>query len=146
MWKSIVLLTCIYTISGLSPAEDINRLSTQCPDADLLLPCVCRQADWDPIPSVDCSDASDTELTSVFARIQPTQFYQMNIYENIRIHALQDGVFGNASFEIIYVMYSSLAILEENALRGSADSLKTVDFSGCLLESIEPGKCASILP
>ncbi|CAG0901237.1 unnamed protein product [Darwinula stevensoni] len=114
---------------------------TACPVSDLILPCVCyhhlgRQT------IVDCSEAkSSDEIFSAFNDVSwPfTEIWKFQLTHNWEILELPDGVFGDVTFEEIYIYNDSLVSLHPGAILPSKDRLRELKLSRCGMGKIPGG-------
>ncbi|XP_071539496.1 oplophorus-luciferin 2-monooxygenase non-catalytic subunit-like [Panulirus ornatus] len=101
--------------------------SLPCPAEHDIFPCVCYASE-DYIMDLDCSAvASEAELAQIFGAHFPfPQFRNFTITGNVNLKVLRAGVFGENSFEGIYVMYGDLEKVEEGAFFGSYSTATTM--------------------
>ncbi|CAG0893882.1 unnamed protein product [Darwinula stevensoni] len=97
-----------------------------CPDSTEILPCTCSQDVIDRTVNVDCSEAnSSDEIHYPFNDVDwPFQnLTRFLLKENNDVSVLPEGVFGDISFEEIFVDLTSVTSLHFTTLLPSKDRL-----------------------
>ncbi|CAL4152752.1 unnamed protein product, partial [Meganyctiphanes norvegica] len=100
-----------------------------CPDAEKIAPCVCQQS-WDNTLDLNCwAVESEEQLKQIFKADFPLKnFRKFYLHHNNNIKVLEAGVFNGVSFEIIYIRYNKLEVIESHALDSCYDTATDMDF------------------
>ncbi|CAL4124927.1 unnamed protein product, partial [Meganyctiphanes norvegica] len=124
-------------ISRSSSDNISNGSNMTCPDSTDIAPCVCYIDPEDQTLNMDCSKVtSNEELAKVFTAEFPyTDFKQLYAYGAWNLTVLGEGVFGPVTFSEIYIHMSGVRVIEEGALMGSMETLKSLDIHDCYLET-----------
>ena len=125
------------TESGL---ENAMVKTFPCPDPSAITPCICSVDGYNHL-NMDCSNiTSDDNLKQVFSSDFPVkEFYEFLIERNEHLSQLGANVFGNVTFERIYIRVTNVTLVSYYALGASSSRLNYVSItSGQLTESTFP--------
>ncbi|CAL4066957.1 unnamed protein product [Meganyctiphanes norvegica] len=89
-----------------------------CPDAEDIAPCVCTYVSGYKHLYLECSAVENEEqLKQIFEADFPTKnFKEFRIEQNNNLKVLEAGVFNGISFDMLYIMYNKLEVIELQAL------------------------------
>ncbi|CAG0903702.1 unnamed protein product [Darwinula stevensoni] len=124
----LLLSALLSVVTGQSP----------CPDPSSISPCVCSYNDFFDTVSVDCSLATSSE--DLFAAFNDavwpiTELLDFRLTGNGYVQDLPSGVFGNVSFQSMFIHFTVVSSVHPEALSSSKDRLGELRiFDGSLQE------------
>ncbi|CAL4089276.1 unnamed protein product, partial [Meganyctiphanes norvegica] len=125
----------VQVVIGLAQSNnlesEVSVRESSCPAAEDITPCTCEEVNnlLQKRTNLDCSQIEDDDdLQRIFTAIQPTEFFDFKITGNQNIKTLKSGVFGESTFVKFHVSNTSLEEIEDEALYGSKDTAKSIDF------------------
>ncbi|CAG0889568.1 unnamed protein product [Darwinula stevensoni] len=127
MDETIVLCLLSLLLSLVPPTSG----QIPCPDPEDISPCTCSYDEENGQVSADCSLANVSEIYSAFNDV----VWEFNTWGNVAITELSGGIFGNVSFQHVFIMYSeNLVTIDPSFLLAMKDTLVTVSFTSGRLE------------
>ncbi|XP_037783383.1 oplophorus-luciferin 2-monooxygenase non-catalytic subunit-like [Penaeus monodon] len=113
-----------------NPPRARRPRQSSCPDPEDILPCECTFDDQFGAMDMNCSGVLDEEqLRHVFlANVADKRFRALIITNNPHIRILENGVFGDFTFQRLDIMDGALEVIEEAALTGSASTVFEMNF------------------
>ncbi|KAK4305053.1 hypothetical protein Pmani_023043 [Petrolisthes manimaculis] len=139
--KCVLLLLVVVVVAPLllkggvlaTPTKSFNKANGLCPSTLDIAPCQCiEQADGKL--DMDCSEVTNTEqLQTAFQATFPfTAFNSFTLTPTIpspNLIVLPHGVFGDISFQYIYISGTDLEIVEEEAFTASKTTLVSLSIT-----------------
>ncbi|CAG0900104.1 unnamed protein product [Darwinula stevensoni] len=131
----LFLLPIVYGVSREAPREAPKQ--APCPNPDRIHPCTCQYDEDTNVVNVDCSDA--TTSSEIFAAFNDVSWpfnrlTEFKLYDNTAVEELPDGVFGEVSFERMYLEDCAVVTVHPTALLSSNESLYDLGIFSCPLE------------
>ncbi|KAG7159221.1 Oplophorus-luciferin 2-monooxygenase non-catalytic subunit-like 8, partial [Homarus americanus] len=126
--------------------NDYTTLNRPCPDEDVIAPCRCIVIHGDDYSMViDCSDVeSEDQLAKIMSSSFPfNTFNTFHISKNNNLKVLRRGSLGNATFQRFFITYSSLEVIETEALAGSYKTVTEMTFEHNEIEEFPWGELSS---
>ncbi|CAG0895573.1 unnamed protein product [Darwinula stevensoni] len=109
-----------------------------CPEPNDILPCICIHEGSPDNVTVDCSEVNSiAEVSSVFNKdVWPfTELKRFNLTYNEAIQELPAGVFGDVSFEELFIYRTSMSNVHPDALLPLKERLRDLQIGYGALES-----------
>ncbi|CAL4249578.1 unnamed protein product, partial [Meganyctiphanes norvegica] len=102
-----------------------------CPAIKDIYPCKCKYDLEEDALDLDCSNITNEEdLFRIFYNeFHYTTFRRFEIYNNINLTRIPEGVFDQVTFEEIHIIASSITTLEPNAFINSASTLNILNLN-----------------
>lgn len=125
------------------PPDGPGSRDLPCPNAADILPCEC-QADESYQMAMRCSYLGDGELARIFSADFPFKhFREIEIRHSDDLTVLQEGDFGEASFEEVFTDRTGLAEVQERAFASSYSTLTTVKLDNNRISKFPFGEIPS---
>lgn len=125
--------------------EDLNSRDLPCPNAADILPCVC-DVDQAYQMAMHCTYLEDGELARVFSADFPFKdFREIDITHSLGLTTLQEGDFGEVSFEEIFTDSTGLTEVQERAFSHSYSTLTTIKLDNNRISTFPFGEIPSFL-
>ncbi|CAG0888713.1 unnamed protein product [Darwinula stevensoni] len=108
-----------------------------CPDPDQTSPCTCSHDETSYSVTVDCSRATSTdEISSAFndADWSFTNLTEFRLVNNEAIQEFPESMFGNITFEKIYVWNTAVSVVHPSSLLTSKDRLQHLSITSSRIE------------
>ncbi|CAL4165720.1 unnamed protein product [Meganyctiphanes norvegica] len=108
-----------------------------CPDAEDIFPCVCTYHSEDNAMDLHCFYVeSEEQLKQIFKANFPFKnFREIAIHDSNNIKVLEAGVFNDISFEIIYLPFNSLEVVELHALDSCYETATVISLENNAITS-----------
>ncbi|CAL4155141.1 unnamed protein product [Meganyctiphanes norvegica] len=119
----LCILTLVSRNLGVNILKGLEKTQENgpCPDASVILPCICTHNNDDNSTDIDCSGVtSENELKKIFNSTLPTKnFGKFIIMYNKHLKVLESGVFNGITFEEFFISNNEIEKVENGAFNDS---------------------------